>query len=303
MTASEWSTLLILAVLWGGSFFFVEIAVDSLPPLTIVAVRVGLAAIALYGVCLVSGRKIMLTASALMAFLGMSVLNNVVPFTLIVWAQTQISSSLASILNATTPLFTIVVAHFLTADEKMTVQKAIGVFAGFFGVTIMFAPQLLSGFDATVLGQLAALGAALSYAFSGVFGRRFNRMGMEPVTAATGQLAMSSLILIPAALLIDTPWLLAFPSEAVIFSLGGLALLSTALAYILFFRLLATAGASNLLLVTFLIPVTAILLGVFVLDERLLPQQIAGMLVIGAGLLIIDGRVWKKKPRGRALAK
>lgn len=291
MSAYEWFLLCILAILWGGSFFFAEIAIPSVPPFTIVAARVSLAALTLIVFCVVAKLPVKLSSEVLFAFVGMGLLNNVIPFSLIVWGQTQIASSLASILNATTPLFTLVVAHFLTVDEKMNLKKLIGVLVGFAGVIVMISPQLVGQINGTVVGQLLVLGAALSYAFSGVFGRRFKSLGVNPTVTATGQLIMSSLLLIPIALIVDQPWRLVAPDLKVILAIVGLAILSTSLAYIIFFEILQRAGASNLLLVTFLIPVTAILLGVLVLNEALFMEQLAGMLILAAGLLVIDGRV------------
>jgi len=225
------------------------------------------------------------------AFLVMGLLNNLVPFALIVWGQHHIASGLASILNATTPLFTVVVAHLLTPDETLTPLKAGGVAVGFGGAVAMIGPAALQGLGQDVLAQLACLAAALSYAFAGIFGRRFRRMGVTPLATATGQVSASTLMLLPLMLLADQPWRLAMPGADVWLAVLGVGLLSTALAYILYFRILAAAGATNLLLVTFLIPLTAILLGVLVLGEALLPRHLLGMLLIGIGLALIDGRL------------
>lgn len=224
------------------------------------------------------------------AFFGMGLLNNIIPFCLIVWGQTQIASGLASILNATTPLFTVIVAHFLTADEKMTGNKLAGVLIGFVGVATMIGPAAFGG-SSGLWGQIAILGAAISYSFAGIFGRRFKAMGVPPLMTATGQISSSTLMLIPAALLIDKPWTLAMPGLGTWGALIGIALLSTALAYLIFFRILASAGATNLALVTFLIPVSAILLGSLILGEQLEIKHFAGMAMIAAGLAAIDGRL------------
>ncbi|GAB1580909.1 DMT family transporter [Phyllobacterium phragmitis] len=293
MTAFEWALLLVLSVLWGGSFFFVGVAVKELPPLTIVVSRVALAALALHLVIRVMGMRLPGTCDVWAAFLGMGLLNNAVPFCLIVWGQTHIASGVASILNATTPLFTVIVAHFLTADEKMTGGRLFGVVAGFAGVALMIGGTALNAFGVAVLAQLGILAAALSYAFAGVFGRRFRAMGIAPLVTATGQVTASSLMLLPLMLIVDRPWALSWPSVNTVAAVMGLALLSTALAYILYFRILATAGATNLALVTFLIPVSAILLGVLLLGERLESRHIAGIALIGIGLAAVDGRIWR----------
>ena len=295
MSPSDWLGLAGLSVLWGGSFYFVAIAVGALPPLTIVAARVVLAASTLWMVIAVTGQAMPRDGESWRAFFGMGLLNNAIPFTLIVWAQGQIPSGLASILNATTPLFGVVVAHVLTTDEKLTPARLAGVLCGIAGVAVMIGPAALAGLGGDkLLAQLAVLGAALSYAFSGVFGRRFRRLGITPVQSAAGQLTASSLMLLPLALLFDRPWLLAAPGTGPLAAVLGLALLSTALAYLIFFRLLASAGATNLLLVTFLIPVSAILLGVALLGEMLEPRQFIGMALIGGGLAAIDGRLFRR---------
>ena len=293
MNWREWSMLLVLSVLWGGSFFFVGIAVKELPPFTIVVLRVGLAAIMLFVACRLTGVRIPTDRRVWAAFFGMGILNNVVPFSLIVWGQTHIASGLASILNATTPLSTVIVAHFLTSDEKMTGNRLAGVIVGFAGVVVMIGPAALDGFGTDILAQLACLAAALSYAFAGVYGRRFKRMNVAPMATATGQVTASTILMIPVALLIDQPWTLAMPSPATWGAIFGIAVLSTALAYVLFFRILASAGATNLVLVTFLIPVSAIMLGSLALGERLAPQHFIGMALIAAGLAAIDGRLLK----------
>ncbi|WP_207308825.1 DMT family transporter [Marinobacter caseinilyticus] len=287
-----WGLLLLLSLLWGGSFFFVGVAVEGLPPLTIVALRVGLAALALNVILVVRGTRLPRGRRIWTAFIVMGVLNNLIPFSLIVWGQTQIASGLASILNATTPLFTVVVAHVLTSDEKLNGGRLVGTLVGFFGVALMIGPDALSGQEVHVVAQLAVLGAALSYAFGGVFGRRFKTLGTTPLVTATGQVTASSAMLMPMALWVDEPWALPLPSAPVWAAVLGLALFSTALAYILYFRVLAIAGATNLLLVTLLIPVSAILLGSLVLGERLEVSHFGGMAIIAMGLLAIDGRLW-----------
>ena len=291
MGPREWLLLLGLSLLWGGSFFFSAVALRALPPFTIVTLRVGLAAACLLVVLRLAGLAMPRDRAAWQAFLGMGLLNNAIPFSLIVWSQTHIASGLAAILNATTPLATVLVAHFCTRDERLTANRLAGVVVGLVGVTVMIGPALLAGLGSDVLAQLACLAAAVSYACAGVFGRRFRRMGIAPLQTAAGQVLASTALLLPMALLVDRPWTLAMPGLPAWAAVLGLALLSTALAYVLYFRILATAGATNLLLVTFLIPVSAIVLGVLVLGERLAPTQLAGMALIAAGLAAIDGRL------------
>jgi drug/metabolite transporter (DMT)-like permease len=293
MTPSEWGMLLALSVLWGGSFFFTGVALVELPPFTIVVLRVGLAAIILNLVTSAIGLRMLHDLRTWRAFFAMGLLNNVVPFCLIVWGQTRIASGLAAILNATTPLWTVIVAHLLTSDEKMSGNRLAGVIVGFIGVVVMIGPDALAGLGANVAAQLAVLAAGVSYAFAGVYGRRFKRMGIAPMLTATGQVTASTIMLLPVALIVDHPWTLPMPSLSAWGAVLGIASLSTALAYVLYFRILATAGATNLLLVTFLIPVSAILLGSLVLGERLGLSHFLGMAFIGAGLTAIDGRLAK----------
>ena len=291
MSGLTWGMLLALSVLWGGSFFFVGVAVGHVPALTLVSLRVGLAAAALWLVLPIVGIGMPRGSAVWRQLAVMCLLNNAIPFTLFVVAQSTIGSGLAAVLNATTPIFGVVAAHLATRDERMTPSRMAGVLLGVLGVAVMVGPSALDGIVRDLGAQLACLGAALSYACAGVYGRRFRRIGLAPAATAAGQLTASTLMILPLALLVDRPWTLPVPGPAVFAAILGLALASTALAYVLYFRILARAGATNLLLVTFLIPVSAIVLGVAALDEVLLPRQVAGMLLIGCGLAAIDGRL------------
>jgi drug/metabolite transporter (DMT)-like permease len=302
MGGNEWVLLLILAALWGGSFFFFKVLVAALPPLTVVLGRVGLAAIAL-NLWLIVRRDFMPASPRVWgAFIIMGLLNNVIPFTLIAFGETRVSSGLAAILNATTPLFTVLVAHMMTFNEKLTPAKAAGVAIGFIGVAVLVGGDALTRIGSEdLIGEAACLLGALAYAFAGIYGRRF--AGIKPIKVATGQITGSTLVLIPLTALVDRPWALPMPTQAIWGSMIGLALLCTVVAYILYFRILAVAGATNLLLVTFLIPISAILLGWFVLGETIAPRTFGGMALIGVGLACIDGRLlawlWRHKPKLR----
>lgn len=290
----EWLLLVALSVLWGGSFLFGKIALAELPPFSVVLVRVGLAALALW-IAVAAARQSLPRARAVwLAFFAMGLINNLIPFSLIMWGQVRIGSGLASILNATTPLWTVVVAHWLTADETMNARKLAGVLVGVAGVAVMIGPVALAGLGGDFAAQLAVVAATLSYAFAGLYGRRFARLGVAPMVAAGGQVSATTIMLLPVALLVDRPWTLPMPGPRTWMALAGLALLSTALAYVLYFRILAKAGATNLLLVTFLIPVSGVLMGVLVLDEILAWRQVAGMALIGLGLAAIDGRLLRR---------
>lgn len=286
----EWTLLIALSILWGGSFVLIGVAVHGLPPLTIVVLRLALATIVLNGIIFRMGLRMPRGRQVWAAFFGMGLLNNLVPFTLIVWGQTHIASGLAAILNATAPLFTVIVAHFLTSDEKMTGGRLAGVVVGFAGVIFMIGPEALRGLGVHVLAQLAVLGAALSFTFAGIFGRRFGRMGVAPLVAATGQVTAATLMLIPVTLWVERPWTLPMPGTEIWAAVAGLGLLATALAYVLYYRILEASGATNIQLVAFLIPGSAIFLGAILLGERLDPKDFVGLGLIGLGLAAIDGR-------------
>ena len=292
MNRREWAMLVTLSVLWGGSFFFAEIALKSLPPLTIVTLRVGLAAITLWLVVLALKLPIPNSPPIWIAFFTMGLLNNVLPFSLIVWGQSQISSGLAAILNATAPLFGVIVAGILLRDESATPLKITGVVIGFAGVIVMM--DLSSIATSSLLAQLAILAAALSYACASVYGRRFKATGLNPILVAAGQVTGSTLLLLPIALWVDGNDHYANVPSQVWAAIISLAVFSTAAAYILYFKLLASAGATNILLVTLLVPVSAILLGWLFLEESLQTPHIIGMAMIALGLSAIDGRLWRR---------
>ena len=299
MTGQVWVMLLVLAVLWGGSFFFNGVAVRELPSFTLVWLRVCVAAVTLLCVLRLTGQTMPRSGRVWAAFAGMGLLNNAVPFVLIVWGQHHIAGGLAAILNATTPLFTVLAAHLLTPDEKMTRFKMAGVVLGFAGAVVTIGPDALGGLAVSMLAQLACLAAALVYALAGIFGRRFRRMGIAPLATAAGQVCASTVLLLPVMLLVDRPWSLPVPGVATGAAVLGMGVLSTALAYVLYFHILAAAGATNLLLVTFLIPGSAVGLGWAVLGEATQPRQIGGMALIGLGLACIDGRLPKLALRSR----
>lgn len=289
MGPAEWVMLIALSILWGGAFFFSEVALRGLPPFSVVFLRLALGALALWVVFLITVPKDQRSNLPWGAFAMMGLLNNAIPFSLLVWGQTEISSSLASIINAGTPFFTVAVAYVFLKDERLSALKIGGVVIGFIGILVLFGPDALSAGTAGFWGQIACVGATISYAFAGVFGRRFG--SLPPLATATGQVTSSTIILLPLVLLVDQPWALPMPGWDVIGSVIGIAIGSTTIAYILFFRILQTSGATNVMLVTFLVPVSAIVLGTLVLGEVLLPKHMLGMALIGLGLAIIDGRL------------
>lgn len=296
MSASSWLLLLALSVIWGGSYFFIKVAVDDFGPLTIVLGRVLIAAVILHLVIVGRGMRMPSTLAAWKPFIVMSLLNSLVPYSLIVWGETHIASGLAAILGATVPIFTIVLAHFLTADEHLSPARVGGVVLGLLGVIVIIGDDLFAIASDNGLAQLAILASAVSYALSGIFGRRLK--GTPPLVSATGQMTSASTILLPIALLIERPWANATPHLDSAGAIVGLATLCTAVAYLLFFRVLALAGASNVSVVTFLIPVSSLILGALFLGESIVPRHLLGMALIGLAMLAIDNRLtrrWKAR--------
>src|SRR5437868_7664997 len=301
MNRSDWLTLGLLALIWGGAFFSIGVAVRHVPPLTYVWLRVTIAALAMWGYIRFKRQTVQLPRQVWGSMLVLAFLNNALPFTLFGWGQTHIASGLASILNTTTPIWGVVVAHFLTHDERMSPRKVAGVLLGFGGVAVMIGPSLLSSLGSSALAQLACVTASLSYALAAVWARRFRKMGVSPLSVTTGQLTAGAAMMLPVALLVDHPWNHSFPPLTAWGAIIALALLCTAFGYVLYFRLIETSGATNALLVTLLVPPVAILLGGLFLGEKLAPQDFAGLALIALGLAAIDGRLLSLFSRPRRL--
>lgn len=294
MTGREWATLLILAVIWGGAFLFIGVAVRHVDPLTYVWLRLTIAAGAMFLFLKYRGEGLNLPRQVWAPILLLALLNNALPFTLFGWGQTHIASGLASILNATTPIWGVLVAHLFTQDERMTPRKIAGVLLGFAGVAIMIGPMLLANVGTDALAQLACIAASLCYALAAVWARRFRRMGVSPMSVTTGQLTAGALMMLPLALIVDQPWTQPMPPLTAWGAIVALALMCTAFGYVLYFRLIETAGATNALLVTLLVPPFAILFGSLFLSEVLAPQDFIGLALIALGLAAIDGRLLKR---------
>lgn len=291
MPRRAWFLLILLSILWGGSYLSARVAAPAVPPLTLVFVRVLLAALALNIALAVSGRRLPTDPGSLRDFAVMGLLNNVIPFALIFYGTTTIGAGLASILNAMTPISTAVLMHLVTTDDRLTANKTVGVVFGFVGVAVLLGLGSLQSVGEHLLAELACLAATISYAFSTLWARRFR--GRPPLVTATGQLTLSTVIVLPLALVFENPLSQPLPTPDVIAAVLFLALAATALAYILFFRILTLAG-SNVMLVTFLVPVSAVLLGAALLGERLEARHWAGMALIMLGLTAIDGRLWRR---------
>lgn len=295
--AAEWALLFLLSLLWGGSFLFGRIAVAEVPPMTVAWVRVALAAAVLLAGLLAAGVAVGQALPRWRDVLVMGLVNNVIPFSLIFWGLTAIGAGLAAVLNATTPLFAALIAHWGTADEKLTGHRLAGLVTGILGVVVLVGPEAAAGLQGDAWAMLAVLGAAVSYGFAGLWGRRFR--DLPPAVSAISQLTASTLLLLPLILAFDRPLDLPMPSGRVIAAIVALAVLSTALAYIVFFRILVRAGGSNVMLVTLMIPPSAMLLGWLTLGETLTGRELAGAGIIALALVVIDGRALRA---ARALA-
>jgi drug/metabolite transporter (DMT)-like permease len=291
MNKSDWGTLVVLALVWGAAFLFIGVAVRHVPPLTYVWLRLAIAAAAMWAFLRWKGVSLDLPRSAWGSILLLAFLNNALPFTLFGWGQTHIASGLAAILNATTPIWGVVVAHLFTGDERLTPRKLAGVLLGFGGVALMIGPSLLSNLGSSALAQLACVTASLSYALAAVWARRFRKQGLSPLTVTTSQLSAGALLMLPLMLLVDRPWTMTVPPLSAWASIVALAVVCSAFGYVLYFRLIDRAGATNALLVTLLVPPVAILLGSLFLAEVLAPQDFAGLGLIALGLAAIDGRL------------
>ena len=290
MDGTAWATLLLLGAIWGGSFFFARIAVAEIAPLTLVLLRVAIAAVALHVWLVARGIRFMDHRAAFGAFAVLGLVNNVIPFSLIFYGQTEIGAGLASILNATTPFWTALLANAVTADEKLRTNTVIGIVLGIAGAVVLIGPSLLFATGRPVWPMLSLIGATLSYAVAAVFAKRFHLS--NPAVTATGQLTASTLWMVPVVALAGSFTVSASP--AVWLAVAALALISTAFAYILYFAIVARAGATNASLVTLVVPVSAILLGWVFLGERLHAIDFAAMALIAAGLIVIDGRLFRR---------
>lgn len=291
MNLQNWALLILLATIWGGSFLFGRIIVAEMPPLTLVFWRVFLGGLALYIYLYFYPSNFKITPRHWLMFAIMGVLNNIIPFALIFYGQLEIGAGLASIINAMTPICTLLIAHFATQDEKIVKHKFFGIVICFGGVALLIGVPNLENISGTFLAQISVLGATISYGCASVYGRRF--ANIPPLETSKGQLCMSTIIMLPIVLFVDKIWQLEVPSLTVIFCILALALVCTAFAYLLFFTILARAGAVNVSLVTLLVPISSILLGTTILGESLTLSQFVAMFIILGGLLIVDGRPLK----------
>lgn len=290
-SAKDWLLIVLLALIWGGSFLFGRILMIEWPPFTVVFLRVFIAALTLWIFVLLTARNFPMERNILSAVLIMGILNNAIPFSLILIGQQEIGSGLAAVVNAMTPIWTLIIANQFTSDEKFSTHKIFGICFGFMGVATLIGADFTQGLTASAWAQGAVLGATISYGFAGVWGKRFK--GQDPIVISTGQLTASSLVMLPLMFLMEDPFSISAPDLEMVVALLGLAIVCTAFAYVLFFKILSNVGATNVSLVTFLVPVSAILLGIFWLGETLTLSNIIGMALIITGLSLVDGRILK----------
>lgn len=289
LSPRAWLELMALALIWGGSFLAIATALDQIGPLWVIAHRTGWAALILLVVLHLSGGRLPAAPGLLLACLVMGVLNNVIPFGLQAFAQLHVASGLVAILNATTAFFGVLLAAAVFADERLTRNRIIGVLLGMFGVALAIGLTALQSLDLRSLAQWAVIGSTLSYACAAIWARRF-LTGLRPVQAATGMLCGSALVSIPMAWAVEGPPVLAL-APATWAGIAYFAVAATALAYLLYYRVLAMAGSGNLMLVTLLVPPVAIALGVWFRDEVFATADLAGFALIALGMVVLDGRV------------
>jgi drug/metabolite transporter (DMT)-like permease len=292
--------LITLAALWGPSFLFIKVAVEEIPPLTLVLGRVAVGAAFLLIVLLSQGRRLPTDRRLWRHLAVVAMLHNALPWVLLSWGEQYIDSALASILNGTTPLFTIILAHFLVAGDRMTVPKMLGVLLGFAGLVLLILPSLSGGAQASTWGLLAVTAAAAVYGVAMIYSRNHLR-GLPPLVAPASQLLLATGYMLPVALLVDRPWTLDRPSTVALGSLFLLGILGTGLAFIVYYRLLETANPTYISMVTYVIPIFGVILGVLVLGEQLTWYALAGFALILLGVMVVNGLfanhlpVWRGK--------
>ncbi|MCC7165336.1 MAG: EamA family transporter [Anaerolineae bacterium] len=295
--------LILLGSIWGASYLFIKVGGEVVPPLTLVFSRTAIASVVLFVTLRVKGERVPRWNDAIWKwFVLMGVINTVVPYTLITWGELYISSGLAAILIATLPIFTVLLAHWLTHDEKITPRKLLGVMAGFVGVVILFLPDLAQGQELFLAGGIAVLGAALSYAIAGIYARKTLK-GVSPISSAFGQMLTAAVMILPASLLVERPWTIS-PTPASIFSILMLGVVGSGFAYILFYWLIAQVGATRTSLVTYVSPIVALILGAVILQEPLHWTMVVGLgLIIGGVGLVTNLQLSFGKEQGVAVEK
>lgn len=290
MSAGQWLTLCIIALFWGGAFFFVSVAIKDFPPMTLGAVRILIGGALMLAILYATGKRLPWTGQAWKWFTIVAIVNSVAPLYLLAWAQSTISGGLTAIITALTPLMVLFIAHLMTDDEKLKSGRLLGTAIGFGGVALMIGLDANTRIDIAIAAQLAAVLASFFFALGTVLARRFRALEIEPLTASTGFILMSGIIFLVLAIILERPWTLPAPGAPAIAAAVAAGVLSTALGQFMFFRLLSQTGANNISLVAVLTPVSAILLGALFLGEVLQLNHIAGMVTVVLGLALVDGR-------------
>lgn len=275
--------LALLAAIWGASFLFIKVAVASIPPLTIVAVRVALGALLLLAVARARGVRLPRGRATWLRCAAIAAVGNVAPFALIAWGEARIDSALAAILMSTVPLATVLLAHALTRDERLSWDKVAGLAVGFVGVAILIGPGALGGLGDRLLGQLAVVTAACGYALSGIIARGL--AGLSAAATGAAVLSVAASVAVPASLLLDRPWTLQ-PSAEALASVAVLGLLCTGGAYLILFRLVTRVGATFLSLNNYLVPLFGVLWGALLLGERVPPRALGALALILGGIAV-----------------
>jgi len=288
MGPAEWGLLVVLTVVWSSSYLFAAFAMNDFSALIVVFGRVTLAAAALWVVIALRGIRVPVDPGILTRLLVLGLFNNAIPFTLVFTAQDTIATGLIAVMIAATPLVGVLLAQWMTTDERLTAARLIGAVLGLAGVGVMIGPGILAGLGGGTMAKLLVVAATLCFAFSPVYARRL--YGIDPMIVAAGQLTAASLVLVPVVILFDPPWDWPVPHWSSLASLAALALACTAFAYVLYFHILAKAGATNVILVTILSPPGAMFLGATILGEVLSQGQITGFALVVTGIAVIDGR-------------
>lgn len=294
LDAAGWGLIAILSILWGGAFFLIEVGLRSYPPMTLVLMRLAIAVPPMMLAMRFMKQSLPREPRIWVFLTVVGALNCALPFALFFWGQQYLDSGYASILNATTPLWGVITAHYLTSDEKATPARVIGVLVGLAGIIVMIGPEAMKGLSNDLLAQIACIVSTIFYSFAAIYGRRLSQTELTPMAVATGQTLTAALLMLPIVMFVDQPWTLAPPQTGATLAAVTLALFSTALAYALYFRLIDRAGASNAQLVAFLMPILAVILGIAFLGESLNGGQMAGAVLIGIGLVILDGRLFRR---------
>lgn len=290
MQLKNLSSLLLLAFLWGSSFLFIKVAVQDIPPFTTVTAVVGIATVVLYLLLRWQGGRLPKLGPVWIRFAVAGLVHNALPFALLVFGGRYVDSALAAVLNGTSPLYTLILAHYFTGDDRLTPTKSLGLLIGFGGLIMLVAPSLLTGVQASVWGLLAVGAAAASYGVAIVYSR-INLSQLPPLVAPTAQMGMATVYALPLAILIDRPWQMGLPSVNAIGAVLALALFGTALSYVVYYRLIGQMSASQVSMVTYLVPIVGLVLGIVVLNEQVAWNAYLGCGFILVGVMIVNGLI------------